>query len=109
MKTKIKLLVLSLLTLLAFCSHAQGLNLKLNWNGPVGWQTNGATFNIRGFAAGSVLTNYNTWPVVRIVVNTNTTTFTNVSATQFFAILVRLPNGETSYYCGPVTAQYVRQ
>lgn len=105
-------ITLFLLTILVICvkgEEAQALNLKLDWKGPAGWQTNGAVFNIRIYSITSWLSDYNTWPIIRTVTNTVTTTLTNVPPTQLYAITLRCSNGDTSSFVGPVTAQYLLQ
>jgi len=110
--TVIVAIILFLLALVVICvkavEPAKTLNLKLDWKGPVGWQTNGAVFNIRWYY-GSWLGDYNTWPIIRSVTNTVTTTLTNVSPTQLYAITLRCSNGDTSHFVGPVTAVYAWQ
>lgn len=104
--TAIILLMLAAVVLsLKAVEPTKTLNLKLDWKGPDGWQTNGAVFNIRWYS-GSWLGDYNTWPVIRSVTNSVSTTLTNVSPTQLYAITLRCQNGDTSSFVGPVTAKY---
>src|SRR5678816_3025026 len=102
-------LIIMILVIIAAClkgaEPAKTLNLKLDWKGPAGWQTNGAVFNIRWYS-NSWIGDYNTWPIIRSVTNSVTTTLTNVSPTQLYAITLRCSNGDTSSFVGPVTAQY---
>jgi len=106
-------ITLFLLAILVICAKgvepAKTLNLKLDWKGPAGWQTNGAVFNIRIYTYPFWLSDQDNWPIIRTVTNTVTTTLTNVSPTQLYSITLRCSNGDTSHFVGPVTAQYLLQ
>ena len=103
------LLILSGIVLSLRGAEVKTLNLKLDWKGPAGWQTNGVVFNIRIYSYPFWLSDQNNWPVTRSVTNAVTTTLTNVSPTQMYAITLKCPNGDTSHFVGPVTAQYLLQ